>query len=195
MKMNTKVERGSNVKLRREQLGTICYSDLLRMLKYFAPTDRGCWIWIISQSVYPCLVLLTDERGNSALIHGCGEDREEMIFGFPIYWDDQSPLLGTTGDIVLTDQHGTRITLRGSDELNARAVTAAKIQAHAITATRQDVLDSGDEDCDVRHILHCLREAAWKAHCKSIQILEEIIGAPAGYWEEDEDEGLPETEG
>lgn len=66
----------------------------------------GAPIWVINQSVMPKLYSFVDAGNNNLFlpsVRGLGDKPVDMLLGYPIYWTEKTPALGTTGDVCLID--------------------------------------------------------------------------------------------
>lgn len=59
--------------------------------------------WIISQSVMPKLYQFEDTGGNIIWVPNAAGPGPETLLGYPIFWTEKMPVLGTAGDVMLID--------------------------------------------------------------------------------------------
>lgn len=82
------------------------YVDAINMLTHFLPVKGG--VWVMSQSVMPELYTMVDP-GNNYIWHphfggaGAAEGAPGTLLGYPVIFTEKTPVLGTTGDVLLCD--------------------------------------------------------------------------------------------
>lgn len=85
--------------------GTIVYDDLANMMGAFLPSGKG--VWVASISVKAALLKLAGPTATNyagSYIWGSPKDGvPDSLFGFPIFFTEKLPALGTSGDIMLCD--------------------------------------------------------------------------------------------
>lgn len=59
--------------------------------------------WIMAQTVMPKLYQMTDAASQNIWIPNAAGPGPETLLGYPIYWTEKLPALGTTGDVMLID--------------------------------------------------------------------------------------------
>lgn len=63
----------------------------------------GAPVWIINQSVMPKVLQLVDGSSNAVFVQNMANAGPNTLLGFPIIWTEKLPVLGTAGDVTLTD--------------------------------------------------------------------------------------------
>jgi len=82
------------------------YVDAINMLTHFLPVKGG--VWVMSQSVMPELYTMVDV-GNNYIWHpangvtGAAGFAPSTLLGYPVLFTEKTPVLGTTGDVLLCD--------------------------------------------------------------------------------------------
>ena len=81
------------------------YIDAVNMLTHFLPVKGG--VWVMSQSVMPELFTMVDPLG-AYIWHpnvgaGAAASAPNSLLGYPVLFTEKTPVLGTTGDVLLCD--------------------------------------------------------------------------------------------
>ena len=82
------------------------YIDAVNMLTHFLPVKGG--VWVMSRSVMPELFTMVDP-GNNYIWHphfggaGAAQAAPSTLLGYPVIFTEKTPVLGTTGDVLLCD--------------------------------------------------------------------------------------------
>lgn len=85
----------------RAGANAIAYTDVVNM---FARAKFGGRLaWIASQTCLPQLMTMVDAGNNLVWQPNAREGAPGTLLGFPVLLNDQSPILGTEGDLVLVD--------------------------------------------------------------------------------------------
>lgn len=90
----------------RTTANQVAFADVHGM---FARTKfGGSLLWIASQTIIPQLVTMVDAGTNSVWLGGGGYPSAAAappgtLLGIPLMFNDRSPALGTTGDLILVD--------------------------------------------------------------------------------------------
>jgi HK97 family phage major capsid protein len=90
----------------RAGAGTIGFADVYGMLA--RAKMGGNLIWIASQTVIPALAAMVDAGSHAVWTgsQGVGNAAQAMpstLFGYPLYFSDRMPSLGSKGDLMLID--------------------------------------------------------------------------------------------
>jgi len=96
------INAGASMIIQRETAGQITYTDLVNMLARMLMRG-GTPRWMASQSIIPQLLKLRDPEGHYIFQPNAREGMPTQLLGYPIDWNENSPLLGTKGDIVLAN--------------------------------------------------------------------------------------------
>lgn len=92
---------GATIGVARAAANAVSYADLVNMLESFLPTGKG--VWIVSQSAMSNLLTIQDPNGNYVWQPNAREGMPRVLFGFPVFFSEKVPRVGTTGDVVLAD--------------------------------------------------------------------------------------------
>lgn len=95
------IDHAATYPVARAKPGTITYADIVGM--YARMLMGGNPVWIASQSIMPSLLNMVDGDGRLIFQPGAREGVQPQLLGFPIIWNERSPLLGETGDLVFVD--------------------------------------------------------------------------------------------
>lgn len=85
----------------RATANQISFADVSGM--YARARFGGQLIWIASQTTIPQLVNIRDSGDNNLWVQAASQSVPPTLYGFPVFWDERSPTLGTAGDLVLCD--------------------------------------------------------------------------------------------
>jgi len=118
---------------------TFALADAANMWSKLLPASQNKAVWIMSQSLIPKLIQLSDASNRvvylpnvSASMGAGGTITQSMpmsLLGRPIYFTEKSPVLGGTGDVVLADLSYYLVGDRGTIEVAA--------SEHALFLTNQ----------------------------------------------------------
>lgn len=107
------------IKIARTTANQIAYTDIVSM--FARAKFGGRLLWIGSQTVLPQLMTMVDGNGNLVWQPNAREGAPGALLGIPFELNDQSPILGSEGDLVLVDldyylvKDGSGITLSMSE--------------------------------------------------------------------------------
>jgi HK97 family phage major capsid protein len=91
----------------RGTASTIVFNDVANMMIKFLGMTGGTGVWIASQSTLGQILQLKDSVGNAIFISsgnaGAQGPVSQTLFGKPIYFTFNQPVLGTKGDLMLVD--------------------------------------------------------------------------------------------
>lgn len=93
---------GATVTVARSAAGNVDYDDIAGMVGKIL-MDGGEPYWLISQSVYPQLLTMTNENGQYIWQPNAVEGSPGSLMGYPVFWHQRSPVLGTAGDVMLVN--------------------------------------------------------------------------------------------
>jgi HK97 family phage major capsid protein len=84
----------------RAVAGTIGIDDIIQMIGHHQGSSP---IWHITRAAFPTIAQLNGPAGNPSyvFIPNAREGIPATLFGFPIFWTEKLPTLGTQGDILL----------------------------------------------------------------------------------------------
>jgi HK97 family phage major capsid protein len=60
-------------------------------------------VWVINQSVLPKLYQMVDAASMNIWLPNAAGAAPDTLLGYPIYWTEKTPALGTAGDVMLVD--------------------------------------------------------------------------------------------
>jgi len=92
---------GASINVARAGAGAIAYADVIGMYASFMFGGRG--VWIVSQTTLPQLMAMVDAGNHNVWQPNAREGAPGMLLGMPCIINDQSPVLGAQGDVVLVD--------------------------------------------------------------------------------------------
>ena len=113
------IGHGSAINVARAGAAAIAYADVIGM--YSAFMFGGPAVWIASQTTLPQLMAMVDAGNHNVWQPSAREGAPGTLLGFPLLLNDQSPVLGAQGDLVLCDlnyyliKDGSGITIDMSD--------------------------------------------------------------------------------
>lgn len=86
----------------RAAAGAIGIVDIINMLEHFHGSNP---IWLISRSALPSIMQLNGPAGNASYVFmpNARDGMPGTLFGYPVFWNEHCPLLGSRGDIGLYD--------------------------------------------------------------------------------------------
>jgi len=95
----------ARIEVSRTTAASIVFADVIAM---FAQAKfGGSLVWIGSQTILPQLITMTDAGTNSVWLpggtSGAANPPPGTLFGIPLLFNERSPALGTTGDLILCD--------------------------------------------------------------------------------------------
>ena len=89
----------------RANAGQFQFVDAINMMEHFLPIRGG--VWVMSQSVLPQLYAMVDPNGNYIWLPtygvGVAAAAPGTLLGYPVIFTEKTPILGTTGDVLLCD--------------------------------------------------------------------------------------------
>lgn len=91
----------ATINVARSSDGQITYTDVTNM--YARAKFGGRLVWVTSQTTLPQLMRMTDTANNLVWQPNAREGAPGLLLGIPVLINDQSPILGSEGDLVLLD--------------------------------------------------------------------------------------------
>ena len=79
----------------------IAYADLVNMMVRFK--TGGSSVWIASRTILPQLMNLKDANNNLIWQPNARDGLPGSVLGYPVIFNDQAPVLGQPGDLILVD--------------------------------------------------------------------------------------------
>jgi len=92
---------GASINVARTGALGIVYADVIAMYAAFMFGGRA--VWIASQTTLPQLMAMVDAGNHNVWQPNAREGAPGTLLGFPCILNDQSPVLGAQGDLVLVD--------------------------------------------------------------------------------------------
>ncbi len=94
------IDHAATISVQRGVADTVSYADVSAMLAQFRGR-RG--VWIVGRDVLPQLMVLQDANDNYIWQPSARDGNPGVLFGMPVLFSDDSPALGSDGDVVLAD--------------------------------------------------------------------------------------------
>ena len=104
---------GATIKVNRTTANQIVQDDLAAMLSKLLMRG-GSPYWMINQSALTQLIKLKDEAGNNIWQTNAIEGSPGSLYGYPVFWHERSPQLGTYGDVTLCNSNPYYLIKPGS---------------------------------------------------------------------------------
>lgn len=106
------LDAGATLTQNRDTANEVQYEDLAGMLQKLHMDGQP--YWLITQSAMQQILQLRDPQGNYVWQPNAIEGSPGSLFGFPIFWHQRSPLLGTRGDVTLCNSNPYYLIKNGS---------------------------------------------------------------------------------
>lgn len=91
---------GATLGQTRAVANQVAYADLVGMVSKVL-MQGGTPVWSISQSAMPQIMQIKDTLGNLIWQPNAREGVPQSLLGYPLFWNNRAPLLGTAGDVML----------------------------------------------------------------------------------------------
>jgi HK97 family phage major capsid protein len=91
----------ATIDVKRGTDGTIVYTDLVNMFAKFKTGGKA--VFIASRTILPKLMVMKDEGNNLIWQPNAREGAPGTLLGIPVIFNDQAPVLGSSGDLLLVD--------------------------------------------------------------------------------------------
>ncbi|MGB3905502.1 MAG: phage major capsid protein, partial [Anaerolineae bacterium] len=91
----------ATIQVARSGAGTITWTDVKGMVHAFQPGANG--IWVAHICTMEQIMALQDAAGNALWLANIVSGMPAQLMGYPIFWTEKVPNLGTKGDIGLYD--------------------------------------------------------------------------------------------
>ncbi len=95
------VNSPASVTVPRQTANLITYKDVVAMIAKVKL--GGSLVWSASQSILPQLLTMKDEGGNLIFQPNIADRMTGTLLGYPIRFQENAPILGSAGDLVLAD--------------------------------------------------------------------------------------------
>lgn len=93
---------GARYSVQRETPATISYRDIFNMVSRLLMRG-GNPTWTASQSLIPVLATIKDDEGRFIFVPSARDGIPSTLAGYPIVWNEHTPLLGQEGDLTLAN--------------------------------------------------------------------------------------------
>ena len=104
---------GATYLVNRATSNQIAYADLIGMVARLLMRG-GSPYWLISQSCYVQLASMEDTEGHLIWQANAVAGSPGSLLGYPVFWHERSPLLGTKGDVALLNTDPYYMIKQGS---------------------------------------------------------------------------------
>lgn len=95
------INSAAAVTVARLTANQIQYQDIVNMIAKVKL--GGALVWSASQSILPQLLTMKDEAGNLIFQPNIADKMTGVLLGYPIRFQENAPILGSDGDLVLAD--------------------------------------------------------------------------------------------
>lgn len=87
----------------RATANQIAYADIVGMYARMRLVGANNLIWIASQTTIPQLANIADSGSNNLWVQNAALNLPPSLMGFPVYFHERCPALGSTGDLMLVN--------------------------------------------------------------------------------------------
>ncbi len=87
----------------RRTAGQVSYLDLLDMVSHLLMRGGSSPVWSMPQQLLPAIATLQDPEGHYIWQANAREGFAGTLLGYPLRWNNRSPVPGAKGDITLSD--------------------------------------------------------------------------------------------
>jgi HK97 family phage major capsid protein len=94
------IGHGASIEITRTTASTIKYADVVEM---FARSKGTSLVWVMSKTALPQIMKMEDTEGHLIWQANAAAGPGGVLLGIPVMFNDQSPVLGSTGDLALID--------------------------------------------------------------------------------------------
>ncbi|WP_254639637.1 phage major capsid protein [Cohnella sp. GbtcB17] len=95
------INSAAAITVARKTANQVVYADVVAMLS--KAKLGGSLVWSASQSILPQLLTMKDEAGNLIFQPNIADKLTGTLLGYPIKFQENAPILGAVGDLVLAD--------------------------------------------------------------------------------------------
>ncbi|KEQ22869.1 phage major capsid protein [Paenibacillus tyrfis] len=95
------INSAAAVAVPRQTANLIKYQDIVNMIA--KAKLGGALVWSASQSILPQLLTMKDEAGHLIFQPNIADKMTGVLLGYPIRFQENAPILGAVGDLVLVD--------------------------------------------------------------------------------------------
>lgn len=92
----------ARLEVARQTANQITYRDLFNMLSKLLMRG-GSPVWTATQSLIPLLAVIKDDEGRFVFVQSVTSGMPSTLLGYPIVWNEHTPLAGQKGDLTLTN--------------------------------------------------------------------------------------------
>lgn len=107
------INAGATYVVNRAVANQIAYADVVNMVARLLMRG-GSPYWLASQSVYPQLTQMEDTQGHLIWQSNAVAGSPGSLMGYPVFWHERSPLLGTKGDLTAVNTNPYYMIKQGS---------------------------------------------------------------------------------
>ena len=97
------VNSGAMLYVNRRGAGQIQYLDLVDMVSHLLMRGGTSPVWSMPQGALPQIAILQDPEGRYIWKPDARDGFAGTLMGYPVRWNNRSPVLGTKGDVTLVD--------------------------------------------------------------------------------------------
>lgn len=94
---------GATKYVSRQVANQVSYTDLVNMVARLLMRGGTQPVWSMPQSMLPQLALMTDPEGHYIWSESARDGFAGNLLGYPVRWNNRSPMLGTKGDMLIAD--------------------------------------------------------------------------------------------
>ncbi|MEY9097008.1 phage major capsid protein [Paenibacillus sp. RC84] len=95
------INSGAAIVIPRATANQVKYADIVNMIS--KAKLGGRLVWSASQSILPQLLTMKDDSGTLIFQPNIADQLTGTLLGYPIKFQENAPILGTAGDLVLAD--------------------------------------------------------------------------------------------
>jgi HK97 family phage major capsid protein len=95
------INADATISVSRNTVSTFKFVDAVTMASRMILS--GAPVWVMSQSVMPQLYQMVDGASGNVWQPNAAVGKPDTLLGWPIYWTEKTPVLGTAGDVMLLD--------------------------------------------------------------------------------------------
>ncbi len=97
------INSGAMLYVNRRGAGQIAYLDLVDMVSHLLMRGGTSPVWSMPQGALPQIATLQDPEGRYIWKPDARDGFAGTLLGYPVRWNNRSPVLGTKGDVTLCD--------------------------------------------------------------------------------------------
>jgi HK97 family phage major capsid protein len=97
------INSGAMLYVNRRGAGQVAYLDLVDMVSHLLMRGGTSPVWSMPQGALPQIATLQDPEGRYIWKPDARDGFAGTLMGYPVRWNNRSPVLGTKGDVTLCD--------------------------------------------------------------------------------------------